>query len=149
MAAHRCIVVARYYAIDAQCYMVVVPGLTEVNLSLSSFIISPYKYLNLFLLSSLLSYNLYHRDLLTCRNYNMNFWVLFGTSASLDNDMVHAHVFYKSHTMVLLLAKGLVLMFPCTAQNLKFILMVCFFPTCVAPNTFPFLLTLILVKMKF
>jgi hypothetical protein len=33
--------------------------------------------------------------------------------------MDHSHVFCKSHTMVLLLAKGLVRMFPCTAQKLE------------------------------
>jgi hypothetical protein len=36
----------------------------------------------------------------------MNSWVLSDTSASLDNDMDHAHVFYISCTMVLLLENG-------------------------------------------
>jgi hypothetical protein len=44
----------------------------------------------------------------------MNSWVLSNTSASWDNDMDHVHVFYRSHTMVLLLEKGLVDLFPCT-----------------------------------
>jgi hypothetical protein len=41
----------------------------------------------------------------------MNSWVLYGTSTSLDNDMDHGNVFYKFHTMVLLLVRGLVALF--------------------------------------
>jgi hypothetical protein len=64
------------------------------------------------------SYNLYHRDPPTYKSFNMNSWVLSDTFASLDNDMDHSHVPYIYHTMVLLLAKGLVLLFPCTARKL-------------------------------
>jgi hypothetical protein len=118
VVAHCCIGDAHYCTDVAHCYMVVVPSLTKVHLVLSSFILAPYKYLKLFLSLAPLSYNLYHHDLLTCKKCSMNFWVLCYTSASLDNDMDHDHVFYKSHTMVLLLAKGLVLMFPCTTRKL-------------------------------
>jgi hypothetical protein len=89
-----------------------------VQLVLSSFLLAPYKYLKLFLSSAPSFYNPYHHDPLICKNCNMNFWVLSYTSASLENDMDHAHAFYKSRTMVLLLARGLVLLFPYTAQKL-------------------------------
>jgi hypothetical protein len=48
----------------------------------------------------------------------MNFLVSSYTSTSLDSDMDHAHMYYKSLTMVLLLARGLTPLFPCTAQKL-------------------------------
>jgi hypothetical protein len=48
----------------------------------------------------------------------MNFWVLSGTFASLENDMDHAHVFYKYLTMILMLENDLVLLFPCTVRKL-------------------------------
>jgi hypothetical protein len=44
---------------------------------------------------------------LTCKNYQMYSLILFDTSASWDNDRDHAHVFYISHTMVLLMIKDL------------------------------------------
>jgi hypothetical protein len=117
--AMRCIEVHDYtvrgYTVVVHCYMVVVPGLNEVQFVLSSFLLAPYKYINLFLSSAPSSYNLYHHEPHTCRNCNMNFWVLSYTYASLENGMGHAHVFYKSRTMVLLLEKDLVLLFPCTA----------------------------------
>jgi hypothetical protein len=112
------IVVAHYYIAATHYCMVVVPSSTEVHLVLSSFLLAPYKYLKFFLSLAPSYYNPYHHDPLTCKNCNMNFWVLSYTSTSLNNDMYHAHVFYKSHTMVLLLEKGLVLPFPYTARNL-------------------------------
>jgi len=48
----------------------------------------------------------------------MNSWVLYDTFASLGNDMDHVHASCRSHTMVLLLANGLVLMLPCTVRKL-------------------------------
>ena len=48
----------------------------------------------------------------------MSSWVLFGTSSSLENDMDHAHVSYRSQTMVIMMEKGLVLLFPCTTSTL-------------------------------
>jgi hypothetical protein len=52
-------------------------------------------------------YNPYHHDLLICKKCNMSFLVLSYTYASLENDMDHVHASYKSFTMVLLLARGL------------------------------------------
>jgi hypothetical protein len=115
VVAHCCIVDAHCDTVDAHCCMVVVPCLNEVHIVLSSFLLAPYMYQELFLSSNPLSYNLYHHDPLTFKKCNMNFWVLSYTSASLENDMDHAHVFYKYRTMVLLLAKDLVLLFPCIA----------------------------------
>jgi hypothetical protein len=48
----------------------------------------------------------------------MKSWVLFDTSASLDDDMDHVHVVYISRTRVLLLEMGLVALFPCIARKL-------------------------------
>jgi hypothetical protein len=48
----------------------------------------------------------------------MNFLVLSYTSTSLENDMDHAYAYYKSCTMVLLLARGLAPLFSCTAKKL-------------------------------
>ena len=80
--------------------------------------LAPYRYLKLFLLSAPSSYNLYHHDPLNCINCSMKFCIPFGTFVSLENDMDHAHVFYISLTMVLLLEKNVLLMLPCTAQKL-------------------------------
>jgi hypothetical protein len=44
--------------------------------------------------------------------------VLSGTSASLGSGMDHDLVFYRSHTIVLLLAMDLAFLLPCTAQML-------------------------------
>jgi hypothetical protein len=63
-------------------------------------------------------YNPYHHDPLICKKCNMNFLLLSYTSASLDNDMDHSHVSYKSCTMVLLLLGGLAPLLPSTAQKL-------------------------------
>jgi hypothetical protein len=86
-------VVAHYCTGTAHCCIVVVLTWTKVQLVLSSFLHAPYEYLNFFLSSTPSFYNAYHHDPLIYRNCNMNFWVLFYTSASLDNDMDHAHVF--------------------------------------------------------
>jgi hypothetical protein len=80
--------------------------------------LAPYKYLKFFPSSIPMSYNPYHHDPLTCKNCSMKFWVLFYIYASLDNDMDHAHVFYKSCTMVLLLEMGLEPLLPYTARKL-------------------------------
>jgi hypothetical protein len=89
-----------------------------MQFSLSSSLLAPFKYLKLFPSSGPLSYNLCYHDPSICKNCIMNSWVLSGTYASLDNDMVHAHVFYRSRTMVLLLEKGLVALFPYITQTL-------------------------------
>jgi hypothetical protein len=89
-----------------------------VKLALSLSLPTPYRCLSFFLSSTPLSYNIYHHGPLTCKNYSIRSWVLSGTSASLENNMDHAHVSYRSRTMVFLLEKGSVPMFPCTAQKL-------------------------------
>jgi hypothetical protein len=109
---------ANYYTVVVHCFMVVVHGSNEVPFFLSSFLIAPYKYLKFFISSAPSFYNPYHHDPLICKNCNMKFLVLSYTYASLDNDMDHAHGFYKYRTMVLLSERGLVLLFPCIAQNL-------------------------------
>ena len=48
----------------------------------------------------------------------MNYWVFSDTSASFENDMDHTNVSYISHTMVLLLVRGLTPLFPSTVQKL-------------------------------
>ena len=55
----------------------------------------------------------------------MKFLVLSYTSASLDNDMDHAHVFYNYCTMVLRFARGLVHLFPYTAQGYTVVVHYC------------------------
>jgi hypothetical protein len=42
-----------------------------------------------------------------------------GISASLDNDMDHAHVSYIYHTIFILSEKGLAILFPCIVQKLS------------------------------
>jgi hypothetical protein len=108
-----CIVVWRWYLVKLRC-----------NFSLSSFIPAPYRYLKFFPSSGPLSYNLYHHDPLICKNCSMNSWVLSDTFASLDNDMDHAHVSYRSRTMVLLLEKGLVACFHVLRESWALILVV-------------------------
>jgi hypothetical protein len=68
--------------------------------------------------SSPSSYNLYHHGPLTCKSCSMKSWVLYDTSASLDNEMDHVHVFYRYCTMVLLWEKVLVALFPCIVRML-------------------------------
>jgi hypothetical protein len=48
----------------------------------------------------------------------MNSYALSSIYASLDNDMDHIPGSYRSHTIVLLLEKGLAVLLPCTAQKL-------------------------------
>jgi hypothetical protein len=107
---------------------------------------APYRCLMFFPSSAPSSYSLCHHGPLTCKICSMNSWVLSDISASLDNDMDHVHVFYRSHTIVLLSTKGLVIMFPCTAcESWAFILVMSFCPACGTPNNFSFVLTPILV----
>jgi hypothetical protein len=100
-------------------YCAEVPDYTEVYLVLSSFLHVPYKYLKLFLSSNPSFYNPYHHDPLIWKKINMNFLVLSYISASLDNDMDHSHVSYKSCTIVLLLVMGLVPLSPYTVRKLE------------------------------
>jgi hypothetical protein len=62
VVAHCCIVGAQCYAIILHYYMEVVPGCTEVQPALSSFMIAPYRYMKFFPSSTPLSYTLYHHD---------------------------------------------------------------------------------------
>jgi hypothetical protein len=89
-----------------------------VQLSLSSSLPTPYKCLMFFPSSSPFSCNLCHHGLLTCKSCNMKSLALSGIFASLDSDMDHAPMYYKSHTIFLLMAKGLVVSLPCTARTL-------------------------------
>jgi hypothetical protein len=90
-----CIVVWWWHLVKLRCNFPVI------------ILLAPCKCLKFFLSSVPTFYNPYHHDPLICKNCNMNFLVLSYTSASLDNDMDHAHASYKSRTMVLLLARGL------------------------------------------
>jgi hypothetical protein len=54
----------------------------------------------------------------TCRNYKMYSWELFDTFASWDNDKDHVHVFYISHTMVLLWVRDLEFLLPSIVKML-------------------------------
>jgi hypothetical protein len=38
---------------------------------------------------------------------------VFGIFASLDSDMDHAPMYYRSHTIILLMTKGLAILLPC------------------------------------
>jgi hypothetical protein len=80
--------------------------------------LSSCKFLKFFLSSVPTFYSPYHHDPLICKNSNMKFLVLSYTSASLDNDMDHAHANYEFCTMVLLLERGLEPLLPSTAQKL-------------------------------
>jgi len=64
-------------------------------------------YLQSFVSSSPRLYNPCLRVQLTYKSYKMYSSILFDTSTSGENDKDHAHVFFKSHTMVLLKLKSL------------------------------------------
>ena len=65
-----------------------------------------------------LSSNIYHHGLLTCKSCNMNSQALSGIPASLESDSDLSPVSYRSHTIVLLMTKGLAVLLPCTARML-------------------------------
>jgi hypothetical protein len=68
---------------------------------------TPCMYLQSFLSSSPRFYSPCLHVQLTCKNYKMYSLVLSDTSALGGSDKYHAHVFLKSHIMVLLKLKGL------------------------------------------
>jgi hypothetical protein len=89
-----------------------------VHLVFSSSLPTPYRCLMFSPSSSPLSCNLCHHGLLTCKSCNMNSYALYCILASLDSDMDHAPMSYISHTIFLLMEKGLVVLFPCTTRML-------------------------------
>jgi hypothetical protein len=78
----------------------------------------------------------------------MKFWVSSDTYSSLENDMDHAHVFYRSRTMALPLEKDLVLLFPCIARNLDIRSCGGVLSYMWYKKNLSFLFSLILVKLK-
>jgi hypothetical protein len=86
----------------AQCYTVVVAQVVLLHVHPA-----PCMYLQSFLSSSPRFYSPCLHVQLTYKSYKMCSSVLSDISASGGNDRDHAHVFFKSHTMVLLKLKGL------------------------------------------
>jgi hypothetical protein len=90
-----------------------------VHIGLASSLLAPFRFLTLFLASIPTFYSPYHHDSLILKNCSTNFLALSYTYASLDNDMDHSHVSYKSRTMVLLLERDLATLLPSTTQRLE------------------------------
>jgi hypothetical protein len=118
MVVHYYTEATQCYSAALQCCMEVVLDLTWVQIFQSSFLPAPYRYPTFSPSSDPLFYILCHHDSLFCKSFNMNSWVLFDTFASLDNDMDHSHVFYRSCTRVLLLARDFSFLLPCTTRTL-------------------------------
>jgi hypothetical protein len=55
---------------------------------------------------------------MTCKNCSGKFFAMSYTSTSVENDMDHAHMSYKFHIMVLMLARGLTPLLPSNVQRL-------------------------------
>jgi hypothetical protein len=115
--AHCCTMVvvetvARDYTVVVACCYTA----TAVQVVLLCVQPTPYMYLKSSLSSSPKLYSPSLHVQQTCKNYKMYSSTLFDTSALGGNDRDHAHVFYKSHTMVLLKIKGLAYPLQYTAQ---------------------------------
>jgi hypothetical protein len=81
-------------------------------------------------------YNLYHYDLLICKNCNMNSLVLSYTFASLDNDMDHAHVSYKYCTIAIFVGYGPLLVIHLILVRSSFMYLSIFFHYLLYPVLF-------------
>jgi hypothetical protein len=86
-----------FIVVVAQCYSVASTHIVMLHVQPA-----PCMYLQSFLSSSPRFYSPCLRMQLTYNSYNMYSSELSGTSASRGNYRDHAHVFFKSHTMVLL-----------------------------------------------